>query len=191
MKHFNIRKVVSTALALLCCLSFSAATVYADTDGTELQVEQPATLEIQLGSQWAGVEFELKTDTGIFPGTITVGEDGVLRTEIGGSKTYIFSCMNAAASIPSPEDTQAPATTEPSETETPQSEGSEKPTEDSSIDSQEDKDAAVGGIPIQHIILFGGGLLLAVGALVTIHILKKRREETQYRGDDGDENEDE
>lgn len=185
------KKFFTGLMAALCFVSVSAATVYADTDGTELQVAQPSKLEVQLGTQWAGVEFELKTDTGIFPGTITVGEDGVLRTEIGGSETYILSCMNAAASIPSPEDTQAPATTEPGETEKTQSEGSEKPAEDSSTGSQEDNDAAVGGIPVQHIILFGGGLLLAVGALVTIHILKKRREETQYRGNDDDEDEDE
>lgn len=71
--------------ALMCCMLLSAGIVYADTDGTELQVSQPMTLELQLGPQWAGVEFQLKTDAGLYPGTIIVGEDGVLRTELGGS----------------------------------------------------------------------------------------------------------
>jgi hypothetical protein len=35
--------------ALMCCMLLSAGIVYADTDGTELQVSQPMTLELQLG----------------------------------------------------------------------------------------------------------------------------------------------
>ena len=31
-----------------------------DTDGTELQVAQPVVLQIQLGQQWSGTEFQLK-----------------------------------------------------------------------------------------------------------------------------------
>ena len=82
------------------------------TDGTELQVAEPASLEIQLGAEWAGVEFELKTDAGMYPGDVVVGEDGVLRLEIGGSKSYILTCMNSSVAVPDPE--QAPATTEES-----------------------------------------------------------------------------
>ena len=53
------------------------------TDGTELQVADPASLEIQRGADCAGVEFELKTDAGMYPGDVVVGDDGVLRLEIG------------------------------------------------------------------------------------------------------------
>ena len=65
----------------------------------------PQNLEIQLGQSWAGVEFQLKTDVGMYPGVITVGEDGVLKLEIGGSENYILSCLNSGTSIPVPEET--------------------------------------------------------------------------------------
>ena len=76
--------MVVTILALM-----TPQTVFATggTDGTELQVAEPASLEIQLGADWTGVEFELKTDAGVYPGDVIVGEDGVLRLEIGGSKS--------------------------------------------------------------------------------------------------------
>lgn len=67
------KKVLAVLSLVLCFTLMSAATVYADTDGTELQVEQPSTLELQLGSAWAGVAFELKTDSGLYPGTVVVG----------------------------------------------------------------------------------------------------------------------
>ena len=55
--------MVVTILALMM-----PQTVFATggTDGTELQVAEPASLEIQLGAEWAGVEFELKTDAGLY-----------------------------------------------------------------------------------------------------------------------------
>ena len=68
---------IGVMLALLCCILMCTGVVYAtgdDTDGTELQVAQPVILEVQLGPQWAGVEFQLKTDVGLYPGTnIPVG----------------------------------------------------------------------------------------------------------------------
>lgn len=51
---------IGVMLALLCCILMCTGVVYAtgdDTDGTELQVAQPVILEVQLGPQWAGVEF--------------------------------------------------------------------------------------------------------------------------------------
>ena len=73
---------IGVMLALLCCILMCTGVVYAtgdDTDGTELQVAQPVILEVQLGPQWVGVEFQLKTDVGLYPGTIAVGQDGILR----------------------------------------------------------------------------------------------------------------
>ncbi len=80
-----------------------------------MQVIEPEKLEIQLGADWAGVEFQLKTDSGMYPGTIAVGDDGVLRMELGGSKSYVLTCMNS--SVSAPEATQAPATTEEAQKE--------------------------------------------------------------------------
>lgn len=118
---------IGVMLALLCCILMCTGVVYAtgdDTDGTELQVAQSVILEVQLGPQWAGVEFQLKTDAGLYPGTIAVGQ---------------------------------------------------------------------GGIPVMHIILFGGGLLLAAGALVAMRFIRNRRptERSPYDPDDEDDDEDE
>ena len=163
--------MVVTILALLM-----PQTVFATggTDGTELQVAEPASLEIQLGTDWAGVEFELKTDAGMYPGDVVVGDDGVLRLEIGGSKSYILTCMNSSVAVPDPE--QAPATTEES------SESSAEETENTSAEN------TVAGIPVMHLILFGGGMAIAIGALVGLYIVKRRKQlNPQYQDDDEEE----
>lgn len=90
----SIIRVISVVLFIMLCSSVA----YANTDGTELQVAQPAQLEIQLGPSWTGTEFQLRTDAGIYPGTITVDDTGVLRCEIGGSSQYIFSCVGLTQS---------------------------------------------------------------------------------------------
>lgn len=77
------------------------------TDGTELQVMEAEKLEVQLGVDWAGTEFQLKTDAGLYQGTITIYQDGVLRLEIGASKYYVLSCMNSLVSAPVPLPEQA------------------------------------------------------------------------------------
>ena len=76
------KKHVLLFLTMMCMSSFSVRPVFAQpqgTNGTELQVAQPEQLEIQLGAEWAGVEFQMKTDAGLYPDTIPVGQDGVLR----------------------------------------------------------------------------------------------------------------
>lgn len=70
------KRGIFMAFIVMCILCFSVIPVWAEpqgTDGTELQVAQPEQLEIQLGSEWAGVEFQMKTDAGLYPGTIPVG----------------------------------------------------------------------------------------------------------------------
>lgn len=118
--------------------------------------------EAVASTSWSGVEFQLKTDAGVYPGTVKVGTDGVLRLEIGGSSQYILTCMNSSTSLPEPEDTadstdrtQAPATTE---------------------QSPESNEKAESGIPTLHIILFAGGMVIAIGTLIVMQILKKKRE---------------
>ena len=106
---------IGVMLALLCCILMCTGFVYAtgdDTDGTELQVAQPVILEVQLGPQWAGVEFQLKTDAGLYPGTIAVGQDGILRTELGNSGSYVLSCLTLNAAVPAPGDIPSPDVTQ-------------------------------------------------------------------------------
>ena len=193
----NILKCMALVLSLVCILCFpvSASAASQGTDGTELEVIQPSYLEIQLGEAWAGVEFELKTDAGMYPGVITVGEDGVLRMEIGGSENYILSCLNSTIEIPIPGET-LPAAEETAPADQPGSEGTEEqdPTADPSESTAPDQtepaaedDGTVAGIPITHIALFGGGLVIAIGTLVGIHFFQKKRESSNEDDDENDE----
>ena len=176
MKHKSIKSIL-LVIAILCVLCFPVqvmAETQQGTNGDELQLMEAQKLEIQLGAEWAGVEFQLKTDAGLYPGTVKVGQDGVLRMEIGGSKSYILTCMNSAVEVP--EVTQAPATTE---TESEQN--------NSETESAEEGSATVAGIPILHIVLFGGGMVVAIGALIAMHIVKRRRESEPVYDEDDDE----
>ena len=75
MKTKTLQRILF-AFTLLFALTFlSPPMAHADTDGTEIQVLQPERLEIQLGTAWAGVEFQLRTDSGLYPDPIPVGED--------------------------------------------------------------------------------------------------------------------
>ena len=176
MKHKSITSIL-LVLSMLCLLCFPVqvmAETKQGTTGDELQLMEAEKLEIQLGTEWAGVEFQLKTDAGVYPGTVKVGQDGVLRMEIGGSKSYILTCMNSAVEVP--EVTQAPATTE---TESEQN--------NSETDSAEESSATVAGIPVLHIVLFGGGMVVAIGALIAMHVVKRRRESEPVYDEDDDE----
>ena len=192
----NILKCMALVLSLVCILCFPvpASAASQGTDGTELEVIQPQNLEIQLGEAWAGVEFELKTDAGMYPGVITVGEDGVLRLEIGGSENYILSCVNSTVEIPIPGETLPAAedTVHADESGTEavdELDSTADPTEGTAPAHTETKSEAEGtiaGIPIAHIALFGGGLVIAVGGLIGIHFYQKKRESN--RTDEDDEN---
>lgn len=200
MKNKPIKRTLRIVGALLCAVMLSTGIVYADTDGTEIQVEQPVLLEIQLGPAWAGVEFQLKTDAGVYPGVILVDDDGVLRTELGGSENYVLSCLSSRTAAPLPNATQAPATADSAKQDTEQTESpadDESSSGEASSDSEQnsteppvEEENTVGGIPVSHIILFGGGMLLAIGSLVTLTILKKRRTNSGRRQDDYDDEDD-
>lgn len=226
-------KCVFLALSVICLFHVPVLPVYAEesqgTDGTEMQVIEPEQLEIQLGPNWAGVEFQLKTDAGMYPGTIPVGDDGVLRLEIGGSKSYILTCMNSALQAAEPErlsaadegaeyQTEQTASEEPAgaldtvqqtESENPAADmaaelqtGSAEPAEllapdepeeqalpvEGSIPAEENQSNTVAGIPVLHLVLFCGGMVVAIGSLILMYVLKKRREATS---DDDEEYDDE
>ena len=190
----KIAKAVALVLAMVClfCFPVPASAASQGTDGTELEVIQPQNLEIQLGEAWAGVEFELKTDAGMYPGVIIVGEDGVLRLEIGGSENYILSCLNSSVDIPIPGET-APAEEvtepvgDPSEETDPATETEEAETVPSESLPEETQEGTLGGIPVKHLVLFGGGLILAIGALVGINFYQKRSGKNAGSEEDDDE----
>ena len=170
-------KSILLCVAMLCILCFPVQVLAETQQGTtsdELQLMEAEKLEIQLGTEWAGVEFQLKTDAGLYPGTVKVGQDGVLRMEIGGSKSYILTCMNSAVKVP--EVTQAPATTE---TDSEQN--------NSETDSAEKGSATVAGIPVLHIVVFAGGMVVVIGELIDMHVIKRRRENEPVYDEDDDE----
>ena len=179
-----LKKLLAVFAATICIAGISAGTVYADTDGTEMQVVQPSQLEIQLGPEWSGIEFQLRTDAGVYPGVIAVDDTGILSLEIGGSTSYVLSCLNSTIAVPSPDEQQAPATTELTTSESISSEASGE-----ELQSAENAEANVDRIPIENILLFGGGLVLAVGCLIALHVIKKRnsRDNRQTEYDENDE----
>ena len=168
----SFRKVPAVILGLICIFSMMLMPAHAalqGTDGDELHVVEAQHLEIQLGTEWAGVEFMLRTDAGIYPGTIPVGDNGVLSLEIGGSKNYTLSCMQSSVAIPEVL-LQAPVTNEA------------EPDKDD-LEDIKDKEPV---IPISHIIMFVVGIIIAVGILIAIYISNKNKQSVQNDEEDED-----
>jgi len=164
-------KIFSMVFAILM-LCASVTTVFAaqGTNGDELHVVEAQQLEIQLGTEWAGVEFMLRTDAGIYPDVIPVDETGVLSLEIGGSKTYTLSCLQSSVAIPDVLLLQAPVT------------GETEPDKDDLEDIKDIEPA----VPVSHIIMFVGGIIVAVGILIAIYISNKKRQIVQDDDEDDD-----
>ena len=161
----RLRLTLLTVVCLSMCL---CTTAFADTDGTEPKVtQQPDQLVLQLGTRWAGVEFELRTDAGVFPAPIVVDETGVLTMDLGGSTTYTLSCINSTVPIPDPSAEQTPDTQQSSE-EVQQPQEQNAATEPAS------------GIPIVPLVVFLVGLACGGGGLVALHFTKRRRQEADY-----------
>ena len=123
---------------------------------------------------WAGVEFTLKTDAGMYPNAIPVDETGVLKLEIGGSKSYVLSCLQSSIDIPVP-DNNTPATL------------MTLTRDKQNAAAAEEKDAKQSEtIPVTQIVFLAVGIVLAISTLVAIHITSKR-----HSSDDDDEDDDE
>ena len=82
--------------------------------------------------------------------------------------------MKSAVKVPEP--TQAPATTD-----------TDPEQNNSGTLSAEENSATVAGIPVLHIVLFAGGMVLASGAVISMHIVKRRRESEPAYDDEDDE----
>ncbi len=114
------RRWAALFLTLLLMLSMAPAAL-ADTDeNTPRITQQPDHLILQLGTRWAGVEFELRTDAGRFPVPVVVDETGVLTMDLGGSSTYTLSCLESQAPAPEPEPEVEPTREEIVPPETPE-----------------------------------------------------------------------
>ena len=189
MKTNKKRFILTAIILLLSAVLVSPPLVYAqsdDTDGTEIQVLQPEQLEIQLGTDWAGVEFWLRTDNGMYPDPIPVGQDSVLRLEIGGSTHYTLSCLGTDSETPSTDPIVSSETaeadtleTDPDAFEAPEPTDPREPVEGS--DEQDTAPASevstVAGIPVKHLVFFGLGLFICILVLVVMKIASINRAE--------------
>ena len=164
-------KIFSIVFAVIMLFtSTTMAFASQGTNGDELHVIEAQQLEIQLGTEWAGVEFMLRTDAGIYPDAILVDENGVLSLEIGGSKTYILSCLQSSVVIP--EYIFMPI----EETDVTYVDG------ENGAEVSEEKNV----VPLKHIVMFGAGCAVAIGILIAIAVLNKKRQIVQ----DDEENDD-
>ena len=78
-------------LALLLMLALAPA-AYADTDANTPKItQQPDVLILQLGTRWSGVEFELRTDAGIFPVPVVVDESGIQADNVSFSQNSLLT----------------------------------------------------------------------------------------------------
>ena len=156
--------------AVFYCMLLAGPVLAAQgTDGTELKALETQTLTIRLGPAWAGAQFQLRTDVGVYPGTVSVGEDGVLRMEIGGSESYELSILENI--LPAHEESRTETQTETAQAET---------------EAPVNKTGSSAAIPALHIVLFIGSILFALGIFIYSHITKTRRE-AGYEEDDDDE----
>ena len=109
--------------------------------------------------------------------------------------------MNSAVAVPNPDETvpaeelqQADAAPEaapdadaqPAEPTEPEAEKPDTEATPDEAEPQMDEEGrtTVAGIPVMHIVLFGGGLLLAVGGLVAMKIVARRKEANSYEDDE-------
>lgn len=169
--------VILTALMLSLALCPTALAALDTDETTPRLTQQPDQLILQLGTRWAGVEFELRTDAGIFPAPVVVDESGVLTMDLGGSTTYTLSCLNSEVPIPGPAVEQAPA-----DTAQPVSEQSATPQQPSTAPAHNQS------FPMLPVVLFLGGLALAAGGGTALYMAKRSR---QADYDDWEDEEDE
>ena len=167
-----IKKLIAWLIAVVIIGAVFPVVVYADTDGTEIQVtDQPDRLILQLGPLWAGVAFELKTDTGVYPSLIIVDTSGLLRMDLGGSKTYTLSCLASTATISNQEQAAEPQPIPP------------QPTEPGDNSGELKVSIAKTGIPAGHLVMLITGLTVATGSLIYMRYSKSRKKRYDYDDD--------
>ena len=169
--------MILICILLASCLVFPAS-AKEGTEGDELQVLQPEQLEIQLGAELAGAQFSLKTDAGMYPGTVVADANGTLKLEIGGSSSYVLTRLDAASAAPAAVLTDDP--TQPvSEMPTGEAETAVPEETVPAEPAQQDNT-----IPTMHIVLFAGGTVLCIAFLVISFVLKRRRARDYYEDDE-------
>ena len=189
MQLTNKRIFLISMVILLALLALLPGVALADNDPTAEPVVSTIAdkLIIQLGPEWAGTEFSLTTDMGVYPGVITVNEVGILTMELGESGSYTLRCIGVPPAAPEKMDAAvqtSEATTAPEPQASSSAESVQASSQEAPIEILEEQEAQVQeeekGIPTMHMILFFGGLLLCVIGLIAMRIMKRRREYQEY-----------
>jgi hypothetical protein len=167
------RKITAGLVSVAIAIALLPSVASADTNGSEIKIaNEPDRLVLQLGPEWAGVEFELKTDSGVFPIPVVVDSNGLLKMDVGGSRTYTLSCLTSVA-VPS-----APTISEQT---------METPITLPALQIESDKpETSKIAIPVAPLVIFLLGVAAAAGGLFAMRYFKQRREAYSY-DDDEDE----
>jgi len=194
MQLTNKRIFLISMVILLAMLALLPGAALAENDPTAEPVVSTIAdkLIIQLGPEWAGAEFSLTTDMGVYPGVITVNEAGILTTELGGSSTYTLVCIttpgrqNVAELVPTDVQPSAQSSQQPEmEILSPSPDATEQPAAPAQPTQQTDPADQSGqvpdpepqsGIPTMHLVLFIGGVALCIVGLIVMRLLKHRNE---------------
>ena len=177
-----IKKIITWLIVLTIISIAFPAVVYADTDGTEIQItDQPDRLIIQFGPQWAGLEFKLKTDAGVYPAPVVVDSTGVLKMDLGGSKTYMLSCIASAANLLS----HAQAQTDESQSNLLSSAITYENNNEIDNCGEIELNILKTGIPVKYLIIFIAGLTAAIVGLISMRY--STRQKKVHQADDEDD----
>ena len=168
-------------LAVVLSLALAPAALADTGDTTPKITQQPDQLVLQLGARWAGVEFELRTDAGVFPAPVVVDESGVLRMDLGGSTTYTLSCIESSVPKPGPAVSEAPD----SET-TPPIDIDNAPVQQPPQTSEPEPAPAPSqqSIPLVPLMVFLVGLSAVGGGMIVYWVLRRRQQDSYDEWED-------
>ena len=129
----------------------------------------------------------------------------MLRVEIGGSENYLLTCLASQVEVPSPEDLEAvEETADPEATIAEGTEATEAETIEATEESQavtegtdapevtvdvtdpdaQNEPAMIGNVPVAHVVIFVGGLVIAIALLVFMQMHQKNRQAADAEEDD-------
>ena len=181
MKTRTCRRWSALLLAALLSLALAPAALADTGDTTPKITQQPDQLVLQLGVRWAGVEFELRTDAGVFPVPVVVDDSGVLRMDLGGSTTYTLSCIDSSVPIPGPVAGEMPGNeiTPPEEDVSVQA-----PPQTSAPEPAPAPAPSQQNIPLVPLMVFLVGLAAVGGGMIAYWVLKRQQAEAYDEWED-------
>lgn len=185
MKHLKVKRIaffIPMILVLMLAFAMPAFASSVPQDEGDTIDGGPNTIIIELGTEWADKEFIVSSENSTEPAVIAVSPEGSLTLSLDGSYIYWLAQDGTASPISvAGEDNSVPD--EPDSSEVVDEPATDVP----DVDPDNEGGTILPGIPNQHLFMFGGGLIVAIGALVTLYVLKKRRANADYDDVDDDD----